>query len=102
MAAVFEEISIVDLEKELSASQPDDVRTVYEDFWPAPRKHLRSYVSDLEGQGIEYQPRYLEAEEFQEIDRQELKRAGWVGEPWESNAQNQVDPGKAPDGAIDP
>ena len=67
VAAVFEEISIVDLEKELSASQRDDVRTVYEGLLAGSRKHLRSYVSDLEGQGIEYQPRYLEAEEFQEI-----------------------------------
>ena len=67
VAAVFEEISIVDLEKELSASQAEDVRTVYEGLLAGSRKHLRSYVSDLEGQGIEYQPRYLEAEEFQEI-----------------------------------
>ncbi len=67
VAAVFEEISIVDLEKELSASQADDVRTVYEGLLAGSRKHLRSYVSGLEGQGIEYQPRYLEAEEFQEI-----------------------------------
>ena len=67
VAAVFEEISIVDLEKELSASQPDDVRTVYEGLLAGSRKHLRSYVSDLKDQGIEYQPRYLEAEEFQEI-----------------------------------
>lgn len=67
VAAVFEEISIVDLEKELSASQADDVRTVYEGLLAGSRKHLRSYVSDLKDQGIEYQPRYLEAEEFQEI-----------------------------------
>ena len=67
VAAIFEEISIVDLEKELSASQAEDVRTVYEGLLAGSRKHLRSYVSDLKDQGIEYQPRYLEAEEFQEI-----------------------------------
>ena len=67
VAAIFEEISIVDLEKELSASQAEDVRTVYDGLLAGSRKHLRSYVSDLEGQGIEYQPRYLEAEQFQEI-----------------------------------
>ena len=67
VAAAFEEISIVDLEKELLASQAEDVRTVYEGLLAGSRKHLRSYVSDLEGQGIEYQPRYLEAEQFQEI-----------------------------------
>jgi len=67
VAAVFEEISIVDLEKELSASQAEDVRTVYEGLLAGSRKHLRSYVSDLKDQGIEYQPRYLEGEEFQKI-----------------------------------
>jgi len=67
VAAVFEEISIADLEKELSASQANDVRTVYEGLLAGSRKHLRSYVSDLKDQGIEYQPRYLEGEEFQEI-----------------------------------
>lgn len=67
VAAVFEEISIVDLEKELSASQAEDVRTVYEGLLAGSRKHLRSYVSDLKDQGIEYQPRYLEGGEFQKI-----------------------------------
>ena len=67
VAAVFEEISIVDLEKELSASQAEDVRTVYEGLLAGSRKHLRSYVSDLKDQGIEYQPRYLEGREFQKI-----------------------------------
>jgi len=67
VAAIFEEISIVDLEKELLASQAEDVRNVYDGLLAGSRKHLRSYVSDLEGQGIEYQPRYLEAEQFQEI-----------------------------------
>ena len=67
VAAIFEEISIVDLEKELSASQAEDVRTVYEGLLAGSRKHLRSYVSDLKDQGIEYQPRYLEGGEFQKI-----------------------------------
>ena len=60
-------IGLVDLEKELSASQAEDVRTVYEGLLAGSRKHLRSYVSDLKDQEIEYQPRYLEGEEFQEI-----------------------------------
>ena len=67
VAAVFEEISIVDLEKELSASQAEDVRTIYEGLLAGSRKHLRSYVSDLKDQGKEYQPRYLEGGEFQKI-----------------------------------
>ena len=66
-AATFEEISIMDLEKEISASRTVDVITVYQGLLAGSRKHLRSYVSDLEDQGIEYQPRYLDAGEFREI-----------------------------------
>jgi len=66
-AAAFEEISIMDLEKELSVSQPEDVIATYQGLLAGSRKHLRSYVSDLKDQGIEYEPRYLEEEEFQAI-----------------------------------
>jgi len=66
-AAAFEEISIMDLEREISASQSADLITAYQGLLAGSRKHLRSYVSDLEDVGIEYQPRYLKAEEFQEI-----------------------------------
>ena len=66
-AAAFEEISIIDLERELSVSQAEDVIATYQGLLAGSRKHLRSYVSDLEDQGIEYQPRYMEAEQFQDI-----------------------------------
>jgi hypothetical protein len=66
-AATFEEISIIDLEKEISASQAEDVRTAYQGLLAGSRKHLRSYVSDLEDLGIEYQPRYLDPTEFQKM-----------------------------------
>ncbi len=59
-AAAFEEISIMDLEKELAAAQAEDIRTVYQGLLAGSRKHLRSYVSDLEDQGIQYEPRYLD------------------------------------------
>ncbi|MDD1738098.1 MAG: DUF2202 domain-containing protein, partial [Methanothrix sp.] len=66
-AATFEEISIMDLDKEISASQAEDVRTAYQGLLAGSRKHLRSYVSDLEDLGIEYQPRYLDPTEFQKM-----------------------------------
>jgi hypothetical protein len=66
-AATFEEISIIDLEKEISASQAEDVITAYQGLLAGSRKHLRSYVSDLEDLGIEYQPRYLDPTEFQKM-----------------------------------
>jgi hypothetical protein len=65
-AAAFEEISIVDLEKEIAAAEAEDVRVVYEGLLAGSRKHLRSYVRDLQEQGIQYSPQYLSQEEFEE------------------------------------
>ena len=64
-AAAFEEISIIDLEKELSIAHAEDLRVVYQGLLAGSRKHLRSYVSDLHDMGVEYAPRYLDLGEFE-------------------------------------
>jgi hypothetical protein len=69
VAATFEEISIMDLEKELAATQAEDIRIAYQGLLAGSRKHLRSYVSDLKDQGIQYDPHYLDRGEFEEIVR---------------------------------
>jgi hypothetical protein len=65
-AATFEEISIKDLEKELAASQAEDIMAMYQGLLAGSRKHLRTYVSDLKDQGIQYNPRYLDRGVFEE------------------------------------
>ncbi|MDM7912665.1 MAG: DUF2202 domain-containing protein [Methanotrichaceae archaeon] len=65
-AAAFEEISIRDLEREISATDAEDIRVVYEGLLAGSRKHLRSYVSDLQEMGVQYSPQYLRQEEFEE------------------------------------
>jgi hypothetical protein len=69
VAAAFEEISIIDLEEELAATQAEDIRIAYQGLLAGSRKHLRSYVSDLKDQGIQYDPHYLDRGEFEEIVR---------------------------------
>jgi hypothetical protein len=66
-AAAFEEISIIDLKKELYATQTDDAKTMYQGLLAGSEKHLRSIVRDLENQNIKYDPQYLEREEFEGI-----------------------------------
>jgi hypothetical protein len=68
-AATFEEISIMDLEKELEAANAEDVRVVYEGLLAGSRKHLRSYVRDLQEQGIQYAPQHISQEEYEEMVR---------------------------------
>jgi len=67
VAATFEEISIIDLEKELEVSDNEDVRAVYEGLLAGSRKHLRSYVRDLDDMDISYTPQYLSEKEFDEV-----------------------------------
>jgi len=66
-AATFEEISITDLEKELSATETEDVSIVYQGLLAGSKKHLRSYVVDLKDLGIKYTPQYIEQAKFEEI-----------------------------------
>jgi hypothetical protein len=63
-AATFEEISIMDLQKEINATENQDIIAVYQGLLAGSRKHLRSYVSDLKEQGMVYTPQYLSQAEF--------------------------------------
>jgi hypothetical protein len=66
-AAIFEEVSIMDLEKELDVTAAEDVRVVYQGLLAGSRKHLRSYVGELQDRGIQYAPKYLSNSEFEDI-----------------------------------
>jgi hypothetical protein len=67
VAATFEEISIVDLERELKVADNDDMRVVFQGLLAGSRKHLRSYVMDLQDMNIEYTPQYMSPREFDEV-----------------------------------
>lgn len=67
MAAAFEEISIMDLERELEVAENEDVRVVFQGLLAGSRKHLRSYVRDLEEMRIMYAPQYISEKEFEDV-----------------------------------
>ncbi len=66
-AATFEEISIIDLKKEINVMQAEDVKAMYQGLLAGSQKHLRSYASDLYDLKIKYDPQYLERDEFEGI-----------------------------------
>jgi hypothetical protein len=68
-AATLEEISIIDLMKELNATHAEDVKAMYQGLLAGSQKHLRSYVTDLKDRGIKYDPRYLGKDEFEKVIR---------------------------------
>jgi hypothetical protein len=65
--AVFEEISILDLQRGLSGTNNQDIRTVFEGLLAGSEKHLRSYVNALEDIGVSYSPQHLSQKEFEDI-----------------------------------
>lgn len=68
-AAAFEEISIIDLNNELSAAHATDIKIVYQGLLAGSRKHLHSFVSGLHEMGIEYAPRFLHPDDFNEATK---------------------------------
>lgn len=68
-AAFFEEISIIDLEGQIAATDKEDIKIVYKGLLAGSQKHLRSYVSALEEHGVQYSPQRIGLEEYQRIMR---------------------------------
>jgi hypothetical protein len=65
--AVFEEISILDLQRELSGTNNQDIQTVFEGLLAGSEKHLHSYVNALKDIGVSYSPQRLSQKEFEDI-----------------------------------
>ncbi len=66
-AATLEEISIMDLEKLISSTNINDIRTVYDGLLAGSQKHIRSYVKALAERKIKYEPKHLSQEEYDRI-----------------------------------
>jgi hypothetical protein len=65
--AAFEELSIIDLQKELEMTDKTDITTVYQGLLAGSRKHLHSFVKEIEARGTKYQPKLLTPEDFNKI-----------------------------------
>ncbi|MCJ7443963.1 MAG: DUF2202 domain-containing protein [Methanotrichaceae archaeon] len=66
-AASFEELSIIDLQRELEGTNNEDIRTVYQGLLAGSRKHLRSFAKELKAQGEDYSPQLMNQDEFNKI-----------------------------------
>ncbi len=66
-AALVEETSVHDLEKEISKTEKPDIRSIYEGLLAGSEKHLRSFTRALKELGVEYSPQVLSREEYDEI-----------------------------------
>jgi len=67
VGAAIEEIDIIDLEDYLAGTENPDIITVYQNLIKGSRNHLRSFVSVMQKQGINYEPQYLNVKDYNDI-----------------------------------
>jgi len=68
VGALIEEVDLVDIERYIAdIDNNDDIVLVYENLMKGSRNHLRAFVRNLENQGIDYVPLYLDPVEYESI-----------------------------------
>lgn len=68
VGAAIEEIDIIDIEsRKLEIVDNEDIVLVYDNLVKGSRNHLRAFVSNLENQGIQYTPQYLDQNVYNDV-----------------------------------
>ena len=68
VGAAIEEIDMLDIQFYIDQLEGnDDIEMVYESLLKGSRNHLRSFVSNLEKQGIVYIPQYMDQADYDDI-----------------------------------
>jgi len=79
VGAAIEEIDILDLQEYIAQTDKPDIQTVYGNLLRGSRNHLRAFVSNLERQGVTYEPSYLSSEQYQETISSGVERGRGQG-----------------------
>ena len=66
-AARFEEMDIVDIQRFTASTQDEYLKSTFEKLSGVSENHLKALVKDLFERGVEYTPKYLSAEQYNEI-----------------------------------
>ena len=74
VGAIIEEVDILDLEKYLKDLDNEEIILVYENLLRGSRNHLRAFEKNLDQQGVDYSPQYLDEGAYQETIDSEVER----------------------------
>jgi hypothetical protein len=78
VGAMIEELDMVDIAAYAESADNADITLVYENLMMGSRNHLRSFVSQLENEGVEYEPSYLSPDAYQAIIVSGMESNGYV------------------------
>jgi hypothetical protein len=74
VGAAIEEVDILDLMQAIENTDNEDMRKVYENLLRGSRNHLRTYINQIAGQGINYEAQFLSQDEIDGIIGSQTKR----------------------------
>jgi hypothetical protein len=66
-AAMIEEFDIVEIKKEVSNTNKDDVIAAYKTLMTGSENHLRIFTAKLKEKAVEYKPQYLSQQDYNQI-----------------------------------
>lgn len=67
VGAIVEDLDISDLEKLLAQTDNEDIQIAYQNLMKGSRNHLRAFTRQLERNGEDYSPQYIDESTYQEI-----------------------------------
>lgn len=79
VGATIEDLDIKDLDDAMARADNEDIALVYENLQRGSRNHLRSFTSQLEAQGGEYEPQYISEADYEEIVGSDRERGSGMG-----------------------
>jgi hypothetical protein len=76
VGAAVEEIDLLDLRSAVEQTTDDELAATYERLMAGTRNHLRAFVRNLDREGVDYQPQYLEDGDYAAIIADGHERPG--------------------------
>lgn len=74
VGATVEEVDIIDIQTDLDEFvDNEDIALVYESLMKGSRNHLRSFVRNLQQQGVTYTPQYLDQATYESIINSDME-----------------------------
>lgn len=67
VGATIEDLDIFDLQQAITQTDNDDIKYVYQNLTRGSRNHLRAFTRLLRRNGVDYQPRYIDVNTYQNI-----------------------------------
>lgn len=81
VGATIEDLDIYDLERLIADTDNDDLKIVYQNLLKGSRNHMRAFDMQLSRSGVDYQARYMSAEDLSKILNSDMERGAVISNP---------------------